>query len=36
MVGFLDGVVTHLPFDHSGIATIPSFHIDFVGHFVEE
>jgi hypothetical protein len=32
----LDGEVAHLPFDHAGIATIPSFQVDFVGHFFEQ
>ena len=36
MVGSLDGEVAYLPFDHPGIAAVPSLDVDFVGHFAEE
>lgn len=36
VMGSLDGEVAHFPFDYSGVATIPSFHVDFVGYFIKE
>lgn len=34
--GSFDGEVAHFPFDYSGVAAIPSFHVDFVEDLVKE
>jgi hypothetical protein len=36
VMGSLDGKVAHFPFDYSWVATIPSFHVDFIGDLVKE
>jgi hypothetical protein len=35
VMGPFEGKVAHLPFDHSRVATIPSFPVDFVGYFIK-
>jgi hypothetical protein len=36
VMGWLGGEIAHLPFDHAGVAAVPSFGIDFAGYLVEE